>query len=560
VVTTKNKIVESIVDCGAQHAFTLPGLGVTWMLNEFYEARHKLKLVLSRSEQHASIMAQAYGKILGKPALFMGQGPFATTTGAFGILEAYFAGTPMVVLTDTSCYDGFGMRGVYQTMTGDYGAADARTVLKTMTKSTNYATDVDEAVYGIQMAFKHAALPRMGPAAVVLKSNIIRKDFQCNPRVTLFDAKGFLAHSGAKPDPDAVSAVARALSNAKKPIIVAGQGCQSPKARQLLAEVANKSGIAVATSYNGKGVIDETSSVSVGMLGTWGCKSANAALRDSDLVLVIGASLGPDYMRFCESSFLNPDEQRVIQVDVDPRNSGWVYPVEMSIQAESSDFLHILSGLDAGLSKKESRLEWISQNNKANGFGTLPDIQTKSGFVHSAEIVKALDSHLTADDVLTLDAGNNRIWVTAAMRIRTPGQLLSPGGIGGMGWSIPAAIGAKAAVPEKRMIALTGDGGAGMSVTALSTAIAENLPVTVVVSNNRGLGMVRDNMKGIDFGVTYPATNFAVMARAMGCESAEVSSKDELDDALNESRKLKAPYLIDIAVDPEVSHHQISDY
>ena len=134
MASTKRKIVESIVDCGAKHAFTLPGLGVTWMLNEFYEARDDLRLILSRSEQHASIMAQAYGKVLGRPALFMGQGPFATTTGAFGILEAYFAGTPMVVLTDTSCYDGFGMRGVYQTMTGDFGAADARAVLKTMTK------------------------------------------------------------------------------------------------------------------------------------------------------------------------------------------------------------------------------------------------------------------------------------------------------------------------------------------------------------------------------------------------------------------------------------------
>jgi acetolactate synthase-1/2/3 large subunit len=132
--TTKNEIVKTLVDCGATHAFTLPGLGITWMLDDFYEHRSKIKMVLSRSEQHASIMAQAYGKVLGKPAVFMGMGPFSTTSGAFGVLEAYFAGTPMVMLTDTSCYDGFAMRGVYQTMTGDYGAADARTVLKTMTK------------------------------------------------------------------------------------------------------------------------------------------------------------------------------------------------------------------------------------------------------------------------------------------------------------------------------------------------------------------------------------------------------------------------------------------
>ena len=560
MASTKRKIVESIVDCGAKHAFTLPGLGVTWMLNEFYEARDDLRLILSRSEQHASIMAQAYGKVLGRPALFMGQGPFATTTGAFGILEAYFAGTPMVILTDTSCYDGFGMRGVYQTMTGDFGAADARAVLKTMTKSCGYATDVDEAVYGVQLAFKQASLPRMGPAALVLKSNIIRKEFDVNPRVSLYPSAGYLCHSPAKPDPEAVARAAAVLREASNPVFIVGQGCQDPRARDFVAQVAESAGVAVASSYNGKGVIDETSPVSVGMLGTWGTKSANAFVRSADVIVVVGSSLGPDYMRFCEADFIRPQEQRIVQVDVDPRNSGWVYPVELSIQSDSGDFLEALSGLDLGQSKRESRLKKIGQNNEENGYGRLPDYSIKHGTVHSAEIVKCLDEHLTQDDLLTLDAGSNRIWVTGAMRIRTPGQLLAPGGIGGMGWSIPAAIGAKVARPDKRLISLTGDGGAGMSVTALSTAIAENLPVTVIVSNNAGLGMVRDNMKGVDYGVTYPSTNFAQMAKAMGCDAVEVDNANDLKDALEISRGAEKPFLIDVSVDPAVSHHQVSDY
>lgn len=108
---TKHAIVSTLVELGVTHAFTLPGLGVTWMLDEFYEVRGQLRVVLTRSEQVASIMAQVVGRLTGKPGVFMGQGPFASTTGAFGILEAYFAGSPMLVLTDTSCYDGFGMYG-----------------------------------------------------------------------------------------------------------------------------------------------------------------------------------------------------------------------------------------------------------------------------------------------------------------------------------------------------------------------------------------------------------------------------------------------------------------
>jgi acetolactate synthase I/II/III large subunit len=202
--TTKHALVDTLIECGADHAFTLPGLGITWMLDEFHARRDQLRVVLTRSEQIASVMAQVYGKLTGKPGVFMGQGPFASTTGAFGILEAQFAGSPMVVLTDTSCYDGFGMYGVYQTMTGDYGAADVRTVLGTMTKYCAYATEPHEAVYGLQLAFKHAQLPRMGPAALVMKTPIIRREMpEQTPasRVKLYPSAGYLRTRRRGPTP-----------------------------------------------------------------------------------------------------------------------------------------------------------------------------------------------------------------------------------------------------------------------------------------------------------------------------------------------------------------------
>ncbi|MFZ9312983.1 MAG: thiamine pyrophosphate-binding protein [Betaproteobacteria bacterium] len=560
MAATKHHIVKTLVECGATHAFTLPGLGITWMLDDFYAAREKLRLVLTRSEQHASIMAQAYGKVLGKPGVFMGMGPFATTTGAFGVLEAYFAGSPMVVLTDTSCYDGFAMRGVYQTMTGDYGAADAATVFRTMTKFCAYATEVDEAVYGIQMAFKHATLPRYGPAAVVLKTSIIRREFETNKRITLYPSAGHLVHTPARPDFQAVKHLAESVKQAERPLFVVGQGVQNDRARSLLANVASRAGIAVATSYNGKGVIDETLPISVGMLGTWGCKAANAALRQADLVVAMGASLGPDYMRFCESDFLNPRTQRVMQVDVDARNSGWVYPVEHSITGDAADVLDMLAALDLGEEKRPKREAWIAENNQKHGYGVIDTYKTASGTLHNTEIVRALNKHLTSEHLLTLDAGSNRIWVTGTLCLRTPGQLLAPGGIGGMGWSIPAAVGAKIAKPEKRVIALTGDGGAGMSVAALSTAFAENAPITVVVANNAGLGMVRDNMRGPHYGVDYSHTDFAMIARAMGCRGLSVTRTQDLLPALRESEAGDGPCLIDVAIDPEASHHPASDY
>ena len=563
MTVTKNAVVSTLLECGATHAFTLPGLGITWMLDEFHEVRDRFRVVLTRSEQIASVMAQTYGKLTGRPGVFMGQGPFASTTGAFGILEAHFAGSPMVVLTDTSCYDGFGMYGVYQTMTGDYGAANIRAVLGTMTKYCAYATEPHEAVYGLQLAFKHAQLPRMGPAALVMKTPIIRREMPDNPRVKLYPSEGYLRHTPARPDAQGVQALAEMLASARCPVIIAGQGAQTEAARALLAQVAGKAGIAVTTSYNGKGVVDETSPVAAGMLGTWGCRSANRLLGKADVVLALGASLGPDYLRFRDEGMIDPKRQRIAHVDVDARHAGWVVPVELAVTGEVADVLQALAGHDLGDARQQERLAAISAHNTEFGFGVLPPVQAAEGTLHYADIVRALDRSLTPQDMLVLDAGNNRIWVTSSLRVRTPGQLVVPGGIGGMGWGLPAAAATKLVHPDRHVICLIGDGGAAMTLSTLATCVQENLPITVLVANNAGLGMVRDNMKGRRIAVDFSPMDFAQMARGMGCEGVRVQDAQALGDAMasaREANRAGRTVVIDVTVDPAASHVPVSDY
>ena len=563
MTVTKNAVVNTLLECGATHAFTLPGLGITWMLDEFHEVRDRFRVVLTRSEQIASVMAQTYGKLTGRPGVFMGQGPFASTTGAFGILEAHFAGSPMVVLTDTSCYDGFGMYGVYQTMTGDYGAANVRAVLGTMTKYCAYATEPHEAVYGLQLAFKHAQLPRMGPAALVMKTPIIRREMPDNPRVKLYPSEGYLRHTPARPDAEGVQALAEMLAGARCPVIIAGQGVQTEAARALLAQVAGRAGIAVTTSYNGKGVVDETSPVAAGMLGTWGCRSANRLLGKADVVLALGASLGPDYLRFRDEGMIDPKRQRIAHVDVDARHAGWVVPVELAVTGDVADVLQALAGHDLGDARQQERLAAIAAHNAEFGFGVLPPVQAAEGTLHYADIVRALDRSLTPQDMLVLDAGNNRIWVTSSLRVRTPGQLVVPGGIGGMGWGLPAAAATKLVHPDRHVICLIGDGGAAMTLSTLATCVQENLPITVLVANNAGLGMVRDNMKGKRIAVDFSPMDFAQMARGMGCEGVRVQDVEALGDAMAAAREANhagRTVVIDVAIDPTASHVPVSDY
>ncbi len=560
MTTTKKALVSTLLECGADHAFTLPGLGITWTLDEFYEVRDRFRVVLARSEQIASVMAQVYGRLTGRPGVFMGQGPFASTTGTFGILEAYFSGSPMVILTDTSCYDGFGMYGVYQTMTGDYGAADVRTVLGTMTKYTGYATEPHEAVYGLQLAFKHAQLPRMGPAALILKTPIIRREMPDQTRVKLYPSQGYLQTTASRPDAQAVARLASLIAQARNPVIIAGNGLQNERGRALLAEVAGGAGIAIATSYNGKGVVDETTPIAVGMLGTWGSRSANRMLGRADLVIALGASLGPDYLRFRDEGLIDPARQTIAQVDIDPRHAGWVYPVNLAITGDAADVLEMLRAQPLGAEQSKQRLKAIADNNAEHGFGVIPASVAASGTLHFADIITALDRILTPSDMLVLDAGNNRIWATSMLRVRTPGQLVVPGGIGGMGWGLPAAAATKLVYPKRNTICLIGDGGAAMTLSTLATCVQEKLPITVVVANNQGLGMVRDNMKGRRIAVDFSPIDFAMMARGLGCHGIRVDGADALADAIVQARGADLPTLIEVAIDPAASHVPVSDY
>jgi acetolactate synthase-1/2/3 large subunit len=183
--------------------------------------------------------------------------------------------------------------------------------------------------------------------------------------------------------------------------------------------------------------------------------------------------------------------------------------------------------------------------------------------LHYADIVRVLDHTLTPNDMLVLDAGNNRIWVTSMLRLRTPGQLVVPGGIGGMGWGLPAAAATQLVHPDRHTICLIGDGGAAMTINTLATCVQEGLPITVIVANNQGLGMVRDNMKDRRIAVDFSPIDFSAVAQGMGCRGIRVNRADALGDAIaaaRESGRQGITTVIDVAIDPTASHVPVSDY
>jgi acetolactate synthase-1/2/3 large subunit len=556
---TSERVVDTLIEAGISRAFTLPGLGITWSLPAFEAQRSKIDVVLTRSEWIASVMAQATGRLTGRPAVLMGQGPWISTIGGVGILEAHFSGSPMLVLTETSDYDGYGQQGVYQTMTGDYGGADVMASLKPITKYCTYATSPAEAVFGTQMAIKHATLPRQGPAAVIMKTSIIREEMPEPAKPVLYPTDGYLSYTPARPDRAAIAALARLIDGASRPVIVAGNGVMAANAGAALQALAERCGIAVATSYNAKGAIAETSAIAVGMLGNWGSPTANRAVAAADLVVMLGASMGPDYTRFRDPNLIRPGDQTLVQIDVDPRNAGWVYPVDLAITGDAADALTMLDDIGLAAKARESRVSDIADLKARTGYDELPRPPAKQGTVHHADLVAGVQAFLGEDDFLTLDAGANRIWGTFGLRMPFPQRLLVPGGTGIMGWGPPAALAAKLVDRRKRVTCLAGDGGFMMTLQVITTCVQQDADVVFLVGNNAGLGMVRDNLGDSRIAVDFEDVDFAKTVEGLGGKGLTVHHPDEITDALDEAHKLGGPVVIDAKVDPEASHHEVVD-
>ncbi|MCB2228229.1 MAG: thiamine pyrophosphate-binding protein [Desulfarculaceae bacterium] len=559
-VKTRDKMVDVLIQAGIKQVFTFPGLGITWLAPAFYDRRDEIQVILGRSEQSASIMAQAYGRMKDAPGVFMGQGPWAVTTGAFGCLEAFYSGTPMMFLACTSDYDGMGAYGVYQSMTGDYGAGDAKASIDHLCKFSALATRPDEAIFGMQMALKHCNTPRKGVGACIFRTDFVREDYPSVMKSEVYPTPNYLLYTPPYPSVEAMDKLAEMINEAKRPVVLAGFGARQSGAGEALFQLCNELGIGVVTSTNGKSIIDETSTVCAGTLGSFGgTKASHRLLAEADLVLMLGASLGADYTRFRDPGMIRPGSQKLVQVDIDPRNASWVVPVDLPITGDCKDVVEYLLAKKLDASQKEARFEWITQLKARNKYDEVMSYVTAPGKMHYVDVYNTMNRFMTADDLLVTDAGNNSIWCKHVIRCRFPGNYITPGGTGAMGWGAPAAVGVKFARPDKRVTMIAGDGGFMMTHDAVATAVQFNQPITFVVLNNSGLGMVRDNQIPNKVYCDFEYINFAEMAKGMGAQAMQVGTSDSFMDALKASHDSNKVTVIEVALDPEARHSDATD-
>ena len=550
-------IVQTLEEAGIEYVFGIPGGGTGQIFQILETKQDRIRTLLVRHEQVAAIMADAYGRASGKPAAIMGQGLFMGSNATFGIMEAMLSSSPMLILTDTSD-SGAAQRPANQSGAGEYGSIDLQSIFKSMTKYTTLATSPKEAVLGTQMAIKHAVSGRPGPSTVLMRSAAIGGQVDVESPPFIHNAAGFLNTAKPASAPVDIQKALEILSESRRPVIIAGNGVHVAGAHSALQQLAEKLAIPVATSYKGKSAISEDHPLALGMVGTYGQETANRAVGDSDTILVVGALLRSQETVGERPDIFDPNKQRIIQIDIDERNAGWSFPVELGLIGDAKVILEQMvkasnvASLDN--SKRQPWADSMPSRREAGGYHDQPEMHEESSPVKPQRLIAQLQATMDPSTIYTLDAGNNRTWMAHLYRAQKANTFYSPGGTAGMGWALPAAVGLKLVYPDQPVVAVTGDGGYMMVVNAISTAVQYDLPIICVVFNNNTLGMVNDHQpEGHKIASEFHPTNNATVAEGMGAWGVQVNDSKDIPDALRAAQASGKPAVIDVIVDPDPS-------
>ena len=532
-------IVKALEEGGVDHVFGIPGGGTGEIYASLYGLEGRIRTILTRHEQTAAIMADAYGRATGKPAAIMGKGVFMGSNAAFGIMEAFTSSSPMIVLTYTSD-GGVGQHPANQSGTGEYGSIDLLNIFRSMTKYTTLATTPKEAVIGAQLAIKHATTGRRGPACLLMRSASIVGEVDLESPPSIHSTAGYLNVSQPQASPQDIEKAVEILRGSKRPVMVAGNGVHLAKAHGLIKELAGLWGMPIATSYKGKSAIEETDALALGMVGVYGQNTANAVVGEADTLLVVGAKLSPQDTVRERPHVFDPRRQTIIQIDIEPRNLGWTFPVELGLVGEAGA---IRSQLVEASRAAGPRAEVVG-GETARGAAEETDPLLLPGPRHAPGLRRrcclngwCACSRTPYPPILSSP------WMRAitvpgcaiCIQSQRPGTFFCPGGIAGMGWSLPAALALKLVHPEKPVLSVTGDGGFMMSVHALSTAIQYELPVVCVVMNDSALGMVRYHQGSQRIASEFVQTDNGAVARGFGAYGVQVDDSRDLPAAVREA-------------------------
>lgn len=544
-MTGARMVIEALRDQGVDTVFGYPGGAVLPIYDEIFQ-QNDIKHVLVRHEQGAVHMAEGYARSTGKPGVVLVTSGPGATNAVTGLTDALMDSIPLVVLS--------GQVPTFLIGTDGFQEADTVGITRPCTKHNWLVKDTDQLAATIHKAFHVATSGRPGPVLVD-----IPKDVQFATGEYLGPKQ--IATSNYQPvkkgNIDLITRLAEMMEKAERPILYTGGGVinSGPGASQLLRELAEATGFPLTSTLMGLGAYPASGRNWIGMLGMHGLYEANMAMHDCDLMIAVGARFD-DRITGRVADF-SPGSTKV-QIDIDPSSINKVIHVDLPIVG---DVGHVLEDLlkvwksrgrkvnQAGLTQWWAQIEAWKSIDCLKYKGSEKIIKPQ----HALERLQALTAH-RKDRYITTEVGQHQMWAAQYLHFEDPNHWMTSGGLGTMGYGLPASIGVQVAHPDALVINVAGEASWLMNMQEMSTAVQFRAPVKQFILNNERLGMVRQwqqLLHGERYSQSWSESlpDFVKLAEAFGCKGRLVSDPADLDAAIQEMLDYDGPFILDVMVE-----------
>uniref|UniRef100_A0A7C4FEE9 Acetolactate synthase n=1 Tax=Ignisphaera aggregans TaxID=334771 RepID=A0A7C4FEE9_9CREN len=541
--------VETLKQVGLNVIFGIPGLSNMALYDTLvdYVTSGEIRVILMRHEQGAAHAADGYARASGKPAVCTGtSGPGALNL-VTGLATAYWDSSPVIAITGQVPRSSIGKLSFQE--------ADIPGVVANITKFVVQVRRAEELPKWIKAATYIATTGRPGPVVIDIPRDLFNEDVDEN-RVKWFD--GFKVEGYREfpeiVDPIMVKKAVELLAEAERPLMLVGAGAVWSPAVEEIITLSETLRMPIVSTFLGKAAVPNDYPLYIGMMGYYGRAEANKAFMDSDVVLVVGARLSdrtiPNVRDVIDS------KKKLILINIDPtdvyKHSSYL-PVEAYIIADVRKGLRKLIDAIAEVGLKKDRSQWLRKVIEYKEYYAKLYYRDDGRGLKPWKVLKTIRSVLPRDAIVTTGVGAHQMWAGVFWESYAPRTFISSGGMGTMGFGLPAAIGAKVARPDKVVLDLDGDGSFIMTMNNLGTAVDEDIPVIVVVFDNRTLGLVRQvqdlffnkRIIAVDIG---RATDFVKLAEGFGALGFDAQSYEDLEVALKKAMKENVPSVIRVPI------------
>lgn len=535
-------LVEMLVEYGVPVVFGIAGGQTLPLYDAIHSRAPKIQHIPMRDECNAAYAADGYARLSGRVGVCDATvGPGAIKF-ASGLAEAFNSSVPLVAIVSDMPSEWLTVRF----RGGGNQLVDQKAVLAPLCKWTGRLPNTAKIPELVQRAFQMATTGRPGPVVIEFPQDLFKASFE-GPTPAVDARFGAVPPFRCAPEPDAVRAAVALLNSASRPLMLVGGGAWLSGASEQIGRVAESFAMPVATSLSGKGALKENHPFSLGVIGgLGGTSAAQKYAENSDVILAVGFKFAqnPTYQWT-----LPRQGQRVIQLDVDDSEIGKLSAAEIGLLGDARTGLEAILAVHTQPRPSDRVCAEIAALRSEWSLQITADAR-ESKPIKPQQVASVLNEMAGPDDVLVCDASFASGWGGMYFESRDNRRAIFPRGMSGLGWGLPAAIGAQIARPKSKVIALVGDGAFSYCLGELATLSQEGLNVTVVVLNNSAMGWIKWEQAAFWNGqfesTDLTTVDFGAVARGLGCAGIQVKEPNELRDALAHGIALKAPAVIDV--------------